>query len=321
MMPSENRVTKVLIASRFCGAVAITEKSRRPSSDIASVRGIGVAVSVSTSTSARSAFSASFWRTPKRCSSSMMTRPRRLNFTSFCISLCVPMTMSSLPSASSFSACVASLARLEARQFGDLDRPVGEAVGESLEMLFAEQRGRAQHGHLLAAGHRAEGGAQGDFGLAEADVAADQPVHRLARAHVVDHGGDGGGLVGGFLEAETVGEGFVVVLVEAEGVALARGALRRTASAVRRRCRAPARRPGAWPFPTGRSRACAAALLPDRRRNSARSRAAARPARRAWPRWRSAVRGIPARPRRDPCGPGRDSGRCRGFHAPPDHRP
>jgi len=43
--------TKVLIASRRCGAVAITEKSRIPSSDIASVRGIGVAVKVSTSTS------------------------------------------------------------------------------------------------------------------------------------------------------------------------------------------------------------------------------------------------------------------------------
>jgi hypothetical protein len=34
---------------RRSGAVAITEKSRRPSSDSASVRGIGVAVSVSTS--------------------------------------------------------------------------------------------------------------------------------------------------------------------------------------------------------------------------------------------------------------------------------
>jgi len=43
----------------------MTEKSRIPSSDIASVRGIGVAVSVRTSTSERSFFSASFWRTPK----------------------------------------------------------------------------------------------------------------------------------------------------------------------------------------------------------------------------------------------------------------
>jgi hypothetical protein len=61
-------LTKVLIARRFCGGVAITEKSRRPSSERPSVRGIGVAVRVSTSTCARSAFSASFWRTPKRCS-------------------------------------------------------------------------------------------------------------------------------------------------------------------------------------------------------------------------------------------------------------
>jgi hypothetical protein len=32
-----------LMARRRCGAVAITEKSRMPSSDIASVRGMGVA--------------------------------------------------------------------------------------------------------------------------------------------------------------------------------------------------------------------------------------------------------------------------------------
>ena len=80
MMPSPPLATKVLIASRFCGAVAITLKSRMPSRLIASVRGIGVAVSVSTSsTSARSFLSCSFWRTHmKRCSSSMMTRPRIL---------------------------------------------------------------------------------------------------------------------------------------------------------------------------------------------------------------------------------------------------
>lgn len=85
------------MASRFCGAVAITEKSRRPSSAMPSVRGIGVAVSVSTSTSARSVLRASFWRTPKRCSSSMMTSPSRLNFTSGESSLCVPITMSMVP--------------------------------------------------------------------------------------------------------------------------------------------------------------------------------------------------------------------------------
>ena len=57
-MPEDCGATKVLIARRFWGAVAITEKSRMPSSDMASVRGMGVAVSVSTSTSARRRFSA-----------------------------------------------------------------------------------------------------------------------------------------------------------------------------------------------------------------------------------------------------------------------
>ncbi len=48
---------------------------------------VGVAVSVNTSTSARNAFSRSFCRTPKRCSSSMITSPSRLNVTLSCNSL------------------------------------------------------------------------------------------------------------------------------------------------------------------------------------------------------------------------------------------
>ncbi len=95
--------------SRFCGAVAITEKSRIPSNDMPRVRGIGVAVSVKMSTSARSAFSASFCRTPKRCSSSMITRPRRLNCTLLERTLWVPMTISTVPSVMPAKAWVVSL--------------------------------------------------------------------------------------------------------------------------------------------------------------------------------------------------------------------
>ena len=87
----------------------MTENSRKPSSAIPRVRGIGVAVSVSTSTSARSDLSASFCRTPNRCSSSMITKPSRSNFTSGDSSLCVPITISILPSVRPFSACVISL--------------------------------------------------------------------------------------------------------------------------------------------------------------------------------------------------------------------
>ena len=118
----------------------------------------------------------------------------------------------------------------KARQFGDLGGPglldQGKAVGKVLVMLLGKQGGRTEHRHLLAAGHGDESGAQRHFGLAEADVAAHQPVHRLAGAHVGHHRVDRGKLVGCFLEAEAVGEGFHVVLFEVERVPLARGALR-----------------------------------------------------------------------------------------------
>ena len=69
-------------------------------------------------------------------------------------------------------------------------------------MLLREQGGRHQHGDLLAGRHRDERGAQRHLGLAEADVAADDPVHGLVGLEVAQHLFDGGGLVGGFLEWE-----------------------------------------------------------------------------------------------------------------------
>ena len=59
------------------------ENSLRPSIAIPSVRGIGVAVKVKISTSARSALRASFCLTPKRCSSSTITKPKLANLVSF----------------------------------------------------------------------------------------------------------------------------------------------------------------------------------------------------------------------------------------------
>ena len=73
----------------------MTLRSRMPESAMFSVRGIGVAVSVSKSTVARSWRMRSLWRTPKRCSSSTMSRPSRWNATSFWRSRCVPITTSS----------------------------------------------------------------------------------------------------------------------------------------------------------------------------------------------------------------------------------
>ena len=69
----------------------------------------------------------------------------------------------------------------EARQRLDAHRPVGEAVAEVGQMLLHQQRRGRQHRHLLARLRGDERGAHRDLGLAEADIAADDAVHRAAR--------------------------------------------------------------------------------------------------------------------------------------------
>ena len=64
------------------------------------------------------------------------------------------------------------------RQHLDPHRVAGEALAEGLEVLLGQQRGGHEHRHLLAVLHRLERGPDGHLGLAEADVAADQAVHR-----------------------------------------------------------------------------------------------------------------------------------------------
>ena len=54
-------------------------------------------------------------------------------------------------------------------------------------MLLGENRRRDEHHHLPAVGDRLVGRAQRDLGLAIADVAADQPVHRPGALHVGLH--------------------------------------------------------------------------------------------------------------------------------------
>jgi hypothetical protein len=70
------------------------------------------------------------------------------------------------------------LRRAEARQQLDLCREWREPVGERRPVLLGQHRRRHQHGNLHPVGHRLEGGAKGDLGLAVAHVARDQPVHR-----------------------------------------------------------------------------------------------------------------------------------------------
>ena len=138
-----------------------------------------------------------------------MTRPRLLNSTLFASTAWVPMTMSILPALHAVPGRLGLRGGDEAGEAADLDREALEAFAEGLEMLAGEQRGRRDQGDLQAGHGGDEGGAQRDLGLAEADVAADQPVHRLAGAEIVDDVVDGAVLVLGLLIRETVGEGGV----------------------------------------------------------------------------------------------------------------
>ena len=86
-------------------------------------------------------------------------------------------------------------------------------------MLLGQQRGRAQDRDLLAVGGGDKCRAQCHLGLAETDIAADQPIHRAARNQVLGDRMDGGKLVGCFVETESFGEGFIVLSIESEGMA------------------------------------------------------------------------------------------------------
>src|SRR3546814_21119376 len=89
-----------------------------------------------------------------------------------------------------------------ARQAADVDGEAFEAFDEIGEMLAREQRGRTYKRDLNPRHRGDEGGAERDLGLAEPDVAADEPVHRAARRHVGEHVADRAVLIVGFLIGE-----------------------------------------------------------------------------------------------------------------------
>ncbi len=91
------------------------------------------------------------------------------------------------------------LGRDQARGLRDIDRKTPKPLGEGLGVLPRQQRGRHHHRDLLAVERDRERRAQRHLGLAEADVAADQPVHRPAAFEVFQGRGDGAELVFGFL--------------------------------------------------------------------------------------------------------------------------
>ena len=91
------------------------------------------------------------------------------------------------------------LRRDQARGLRDIDREAAKTLGKGLAVLPRQQRGRHHHRDLLAVERHGKRRAQRHLGLAEADVAADQPVHRPAAFEVLQRGVDGAELVLGFL--------------------------------------------------------------------------------------------------------------------------
>ena len=75
----------------------------------------------------------------------------------------------------------------EPRKHLDTDGVVREPLAEVLEVLLREQRGRNEHGGLHAVLYGLEDGPDGDFGLAVADIAADETIHRRRCLHVRLH--------------------------------------------------------------------------------------------------------------------------------------
>ena len=85
--------------------------------------------------------------------------------------------------------------RPEARDHLDAHREVAVARAERVPVLLGEDRRRREHQRLLAVDGDGERGADRDLRLAEADVAADEPVHRPRRLEVLLDGLDRGLLV------------------------------------------------------------------------------------------------------------------------------
>ena len=119
-------------------------------------------------------------------------------------SRCVPITTSTLPAFTSSTTCFCSAWLTNRRQHPHRDRERREPLAERDEVLLGEERRRHEHGDLLALHHGLERRAHGDLGLAEPDVAADEPIHRLGQLHVGLDLVDRRDLVGRLLVGERV---------------------------------------------------------------------------------------------------------------------
>ena len=100
--------------------------------------------------------------------------------------------------------CLLFLGTAEAVDYIHRRAEIPEPFLKGLIMLLGQHRGRHQHRHLLAPHDSLEGSPDGHLRLAEAHIAAEQPVHGLLPLHVPLDIIDGSQLVGSFLERKCV---------------------------------------------------------------------------------------------------------------------
>ena len=116
----------------------------------------------------------------------MMTSPSSRKPTGSSTSACVPTTRCSEPPASSACSSRRFFAGVAAGQQRQAEARGLQQPADVEEMLLRQDLGRRHEGHLEAVLHRDERRQQRDDRLAGADVALQQPVHRLRPLHVVD---------------------------------------------------------------------------------------------------------------------------------------
>ncbi len=98
------------------------------------------------------------------------------------------------------------LGRDEAGEAPDVERETCKPLGKVLIVLPGEQGGGGDDRHLLPRHRRDKRRAQGHLGLAEADIAADKPIHRAAAFEIAEHIGNRAFLILGFRPREAVDE-------------------------------------------------------------------------------------------------------------------
>ena len=136
----------------------------------------------------------------------------------------------------------------EARDHLDADREVAVALPERVPVLLGEDRRRAEDERLLAVDGGGEGGADRDLGLAEADVAADEPVHRPRRLEVLLHRLDRARLILGLAVGELRLEPLEPLVLERRTRRPAPAGAARRGRSARRRARARDSRARAFRF-------------------------------------------------------------------------